>query len=316
MATISYILDFSLIVCYNIENRLLKENYMNLCDIKEIKQIMAMFNLSFRKEFGQNFLTNISVVEDIADNCCDDTDSVILEIGPGIGSLTSELAKRYKHVVSLEIDKGLIPVLKYTLGEFRNVTVINEDVMKADLVSILSPYFETGKVSVCANLPYYITTPILMRLLESGLPFENITIMIQSEVADRLCATPGGKDCGAITAVLNYYGMPERLFKVGAHNFIPAPKVDSAVVRIRLHDQKPIVPSDETTFFKTIRAAFEQRRKTLPNALSAVFSDIPKDELTNMIVDCSLSPTIRGERLTVEDFARLSDKIFESTSKS
>ena len=285
---------------------------MNLCDIKTIKQIMAMFSLNFRKEFGQNFLTNVSVVEDIADNCCDRADSTILEIGPGIGSLTKELAERYENVVALEIDHGLIPVLKYTLGEYRNVTVINEDVMKADLAEILKPYFEKGSVSVCANLPYYITTPILMKLLESGLPFENITIMIQSEVADRLCAAPGGKDCGAITAVLNYYGMPEKLFKVSAGNFIPAPKVDSSVVRIRLYEKKPVVPVDEPTFFRTIRASFEQRRKTLPNALSAVFSELSKDEITDIIVDCGHSPTIRGEKLGVEDFCALSNALYRA----
>lgn len=286
---------------------------MNLCDIKTIKQIMAMFSLNFRKEFGQNFLTNHMVVEDIADNCCDNAHSTILEIGPGIGSLTRELAERYENVVALEIDKGLIPVLKYTLGEYRNVTVINEDVMKADLDAILAPYFEKGPVSVCANLPYYITTPILMKLLESGLPFENITIMIQSEVADRLCAPPGGKDCGAITAVLNYYGSPEKLFKVSAGNFIPAPKVDSSVVRIRLYSEKPVKPLDEATFFKTIRAAFEQRRKTLPNALSAVFSDISKEDITEIIVSCGHEPTIRGEKLSVEDFARLSDELYKKS---
>ena len=285
---------------------------MNLCDIKTIKQTMAMFSLNFRKEFGQNFLTNNLVVEDIADNCCTDANSTILEIGPGIGSLTSELARRYKNVVALEIDHGLIPVLKYTLGEFNNVIVINEDVMKADLKSILAPYFEAGSVSVCANLPYYITTPILMKLLECGLPFEYITIMIQSEVADRLCAAPGGKDCGAITSVLNYYGTPEKLFKVSAGNFIPAPKVDSSVVRIRLHKEKPFSPFHEPTFFRTIRAAFEQRRKTLPNALSAVFSELSKEEITNIIVSCGHSADIRGEKLGVADFTALSDKLYEA----
>ena len=284
---------------------------MNLCDIKTIKQTMAMFSINFRKEFGQNFLTNISVVEDIADNCCDNPNSTILEIGPGIGSLTRELAERYEQVVALEIDKGLIPVLKYTLGEYRNVTVINEDVMKADLDTILAPYFEKGPVSVCANLPYYITTPILMKLLESGLPFENITIMIQSEVADRLCAPAGGKNCGAITAVLNYYGAPEKLFTVRADNFIPAPKVDSSVVRIRLYPEKPVKPLDEHTFFRTIRAAFEQRRKTLPNALSAVFGEISKEDITDIIVSCGHEPTIRGEKLSVEDFATLSDALYK-----
>ncbi len=288
---------------------------MNLCDIKTIKQIMAMFSLNFRKEFGQNFLTNNMVVEDIADSCCDNADSTILEIGPGIGSLTRELAQRYKNVVALEIDHGLIPVLRYTLGDYKNITVINEDVMKADLAAILAPYFENGKVSVCANLPYYITTPILMKLLESGLPFEYITIMIQSEVADRLCATPGDKNCGAITSVLGYYGSPEKLFKVSAANFIPAPKVDSSVVRIKLHSEKPYKPMDERTFFRTIRAAFEQRRKTLPNALSAVFNELSKEEITDIIAKCGHDVNIRGEKLGVAEFTALSDELYKTINK-
>ena len=288
---------------------------MNLCDIKTIKQIMAMFSLNFRKEFGQNFLTNNMVVEDIADSCCDNADSTILEIGPGIGSLTRELAQRYKNVVALEIDHGLIPVLKYTLGEYKNVTVINEDVMKADLAAILAPYFESGRVSVCANLPYYITTPILMKLLESGLPFEYITIMIQSEVADRLCATPGDKNCGAITSVLGYYGAPEKLFKVSAGNFIPAPKVDSSVVRIKLHGEKPYKPMDERIFFRTIRAAFEQRRKTLPNALSAVFNELSKEEITDIVAKCGHDINIRGEKLSVAEFTALSDELYKAINK-
>ena len=283
---------------------------MNLCDVKSIKQLMAAFSLNFRKEFGQNFLTDICVVEDIADNCCDDADSTILEIGPGVGSLTRELATRYKRVIAVEIDRGLIPVLKYTLGEFGNVTVINEDIMKVDLAELLAPYFAEGKVSVCANLPYYITTPILMKLLESGLPFDFITVMIQSEVADRLCAPAGGKNCGAITAVLGYYGQPEKLFKVGAHKFIPAPKVDSSVVRIRLHKDKPYAPVDEATLFRTIRAAFEQRRKTLPNSLAAVFGELTKEQLTEIVTACGHSADIRGEKLTVEQFVALSDALF------
>ena len=285
---------------------------MNLCDVKTIKQIMAMFNINFRKEFGQNFLTNVSVVEDIADNCCDDAESTILEIGPGVGVLTRELAARYKNVIAIEIDNGLIPVLKYTLGEFNNVTVVNSDVMKVDLGELLAPYFEKGRVSVCANLPYYITTPILMKLLESGLPFDYITVMIQSEVADRLCCAPGSKNCGAITSVLNYYGEPERLFRVGAHNFLPSPKVESSVIRIKLHKQKPFVPKSEAIFFRTIKGAFEQRRKTLPNALASAFGELPKEQLTNIILSCNHSADIRGEKLTVEQFVELSDAIHDA----
>ena len=284
---------------------------MNLCDVKTIKHIMSVFDIKFRKEFGQNFLINRSVVEDIADNCADSVETSILEIGPGIGPLTTELALRYKSVVALEIDHGLIPVLKYTLGEFTNVTVINEDVMKANLDDLLKPYFDAGRVSVCANLPYYITTPILMKLLECGLPFDYITIMIQSEVADRLCARTGSGDYGAITAVLSYYGVAEKLFTVSAGNFMPAPKVNSTVVRIKLHENKPYVPKDEKALFRTIKGAFEQRRKTLPNALAAAFGELSKEEITDAIVSCGHKPDIRGEKLGIAEFVQLSDKLYE-----
>lgn len=285
---------------------------MNLCDIKTIKDVMSIYGINFRKEFGQNFLINPSVVEDIADACSPDPDTTILEIGPGIGTLTKELAFRYKKVIAVEIDKGLIPVLRYTLSDCPegSVEVINRDVMKTDLSALLAPAFATGPVSVCANLPYYITTPILMALLESGLPFRHITVMIQSEVADRLCAKAGSKDYGAITAVLNYYGTAEKLFKVSAGNFLPAPKVDSAVVRISMYKDKPYRPLDEDTFHRTVRYAFEQRRKTLPNALAAGFSDIPKDALTAMIESCGHRADIRGERLDTAAFVALSDAIY------
>ncbi len=284
---------------------------MNLCDIQTIKQIMSVYGLKFRKEFGQNFLTNRMVVEDIADNACDGRSKTILEIGPGIGTLTAQLAERYENVVALEIDKSLIPVLSYTLEDYKNVRVINEDVMKADLRSLLEPYFEGG-ISVCANLPYYITTPILMKLLESGLPFDYITIMIQSEVADRLCAKAGSRDCGAITTVLSYYGTAEKLFTVSVGNFVPPPKVNSSVVRIKLYEDKPYKPKDETIFFRTVKAAFEQRRKTLPNALSAGFSELSKDTLTALILECGLNADIRGEKLDTATFVQLADKIADA----
>lgn len=282
---------------------------MNLCDQKTVKNIMSAFGLHFRKEFGQNFLTNKTVVEDIAENCTDTYEGTILEIGPGIGTLTRELAARHREVVALEIDKSLIPALGYTLNDFHNVTVINEDVMKTDLAALLAPYFEKGTVSVCANLPYYITTPILMKLLESALPFRYITIMIQSEVADRLVARAGSSAYGAITAVLNYYGEAERLFTVSAGHFMPPPKVNSAVVRIRLHEEKPYRPRDEKIFFRTVRAAFEQRRKTLPNALAAGFPELGKDTLTALIEKAGHRPDIRGERLSTADFLTLADLI-------
>ena len=289
---------------------------MNLCDIKTVKQVMGMFHLTFRKEFGQNFLTDRSVVEDIADSCCYDENSTILEIGPGMGTLTYELALRHKAVIALEIDRGLIPVLDYTLGEFDNVTVHNEDVMQADLESLLAPAFAEGPVSVCANLPYYITSPILMKLLECGLPFDYITVMIQKEVADRLCSPAGGKDYGAITAVLSYYGEAEKLFVVPADKFIPAPKVDSAVIRIRLYKERPYHPKDEALMFRTIKAAFAQRRKTLSNALSAGFSELTKEQINDVIAACGHEPTVRGERLDISEFVALSDKIGELLKKN
>ena len=288
---------------------------MNLCDVRAVKNIMEAFGLRFRKEFGQNFLTNPMIVGDIADSCTDSADESILEIGPGIGTLTRELCARYKQVLALEIDRGLIPALSYTLDEFKNVTVVNEDVMKADLDVLLAPYFEAGGVSVCANLPYYITTPILMKLLESGLPFRYITVMIQSEVADRLTAKAGSAAYGAITAMLNYYGTAQRLFTVSAGNFMPPPSVNSAVVRIKLHEQKPFVPKDEEIFRRTVRAAFEQRRKTLPNALSAGFPTLGKDACTEAVVKAGHRPDIRGERLDVSEFVALSDIIAEMISR-
>ena len=288
---------------------------LNLCDPRTIKQVMDMFGINFKKEYGQNFLTDNMTVEDIADACSDTEDVTVLEIGPGIGCMTRELAKRYKNVVALEIDTGLIPVLKYTLDGFKNVTVINDDVMKADLNEILAPYFAEGKVCVCANLPYYITTPILMKLIESKLPFESITVMVQSEVADRLCAGAGGKNCGAITAAIDYYGHAERLFVVNAERFMPPPKVNSAVAKITLWKDKPIVPKDEAMFFRTVKAAFEQRRKTLPNSLMTGFSEISKERLTEIILECGHRADIRGEKLTVSDFAKLSDKLYDEIHK-
>jgi 16S rRNA (adenine1518-N6/adenine1519-N6)-dimethyltransferase len=284
---------------------------LNLCDPRTIKQVMDMFGLNFKKEFGQNFLTDSMTVEDIADACNDDKDITVVEIGPGIGCMTRELCERYSRVIAFEIDDGLIPVLKYTLDGYKNVTVINEDIMKADIDSILAPYFEMGKVAVCANLPYYITTPILMKLIESKLPFDSITVMVQTEVAQRLAAGAGNKNCGAITAAIDYYGDANMLFTVSADKFMPPPKVTSSVVRIDLWKDKPIKPIDEALFFRTIKAAFEQRRKTLPNSLSTGFPEIPKERLSEIIVSCGHRPDVRGEKLTVAHFCALSDAIYE-----
>ena len=272
---------------------------------------MADAGITFRKEFGQNFLTNRIIPEDIADNCADTAERMILEIGPGIGCLTQELAIRFKRVVAVEIDRGLIPILDKTMAEYDNVTVINDDVMKVDLAALIAEYSEGMPVSVCANLPYYITTPILMHLLESGVKFDTITVMIQNEVAARLVAKPGSSDYGAITAVLGYYGRARKLFKVSAGCFVPAPKVDSAVVRIDLYDEKPYQPKDEALFRALIRAAFEMRRKTFVNAVSAKLP-FQKELLCEALRSIGQEENVRGERLSTEDYVKLADYLTDN----
>ncbi len=285
---------------------------MKLTDISTIREIMGRHGVSFQKKFGQNFLINPRVPENIAEAACvryGDSPLGILEIGPGIGTLTRELSSRADKVVALEIDTNLIPILDETLDDCKNTTVINEDVMKSDLSGLVEREFlsQGMKVSVAANLPYYITTPILMKLVESRLPFETITVMIQKEVAQRLTAPAGDSEYGAITASLSYYGIVERLFTVPAGCFLPAPKVDSAVIRITLHKEPPVSVKSEEMLFKTIRGAFAQRRKTLSNSLTTEFSALGKQGIADAITAAGLEPSIRGERLTLEDFARLSD---------
>lgn len=285
---------------------------MDLCNLSVIRELMSEAGITFRKDYGQNFLINRMIPEQIAESCTDNADSMILEIGPGIGCLTKELAERYSRVVAVEIDKGLIPILDKTLSEYDNVTVINADIMNTDIRALVDEYSGGRPVSVCANLPYYITTPILMYLLESGVKFSSITVMVQNEVAARLAAKPGSSDYGAITAVLGYYGSVQRLFKVSAGSFIPAPKVDSAVVRIDLYDTPKYTPKDETLFRNLIKAAFEMRRKTLVNAISAKLTTIDKERARKAIILLGFPETVRGERLSTEDFVRLSDLLAKS----
>ena len=279
---------------------------MNLCNPSVIKELMGEAGIVFRKEYGQNFLINPMIPEDIADNCTDNPDSMILEIGPGIGCLTAQLAMRSPRVVAVEIDKGLLPVLSKTLAEFDNVTVVEGDIMKTDIRALVEKYSEGRAVSVCANLPYYITTPILMYLLESGIHFQSITVMVQNEVCARLASKPGSKDYGAITAVLGYYGEARKLFRVTAGCFMPAPKVDSAVVRIDLYDTPKYQPRNEKLFFALIRSAFEMRRKTLQNAISAKLP-YSKEQARDAILALGLDENIRGEKLSTEQFVLLSD---------
>lgn len=282
---------------------------MNLWDPRTVRQIMTMFGLSFRREFGQNFLTDPEVIDGIADACYREKDCTVLEIGPGIGTLTRSLAERYKKVIALEIDRSLIPVLRYTLEDCPNVTVVNGDIMQTDLADLLGPAFREGPVAVCANLPYYITTPILMKLLESRLPFDGITVMVQAEVADRLCAAAGEKAYGAITAVLDYYASAEEILFVPADRFVPAPKVNSKVIRITLWRERPCCPQSEEMLFRTIKAAFGQRRKTLANALATGFPELGKERITELLTGMGLAADVRGERLSVAEFTELSDLI-------
>ena len=289
---------------------------MKLTDLSTIRGLMEKHGIKFQKKFGQNFLISEQVPKKIAEAACEWTPDGgkkrgVLEIGPGIGTLTRELAERADKVVALEIDTGLIPVLDETLADFQNVRVINRDVLKTDLDALVDEEFTAQgyEVSVAANLPYYITTPIIMKLVESRLPLESITIMIQKEVAARLTAPAGDSEYGAITAALAYYGSTERLFTVPAGCFVPAPKVDSAVVRITLHKEPPVKVLDENMLFRTIRGGFAQRRKTLANSLSSEFSELSRDEINSAISSAGLDAGIRGERLSLADYAALSDAL-------
>ena len=287
---------------------------MNLWDQRTVRQVMTMFGLSFRKEFGQNFLTDPEVIDATADACSPTEDCTVLEIGPGIGTLTRSLAARYKRVIALEVDRSLIPVLRYTLEDCPNVTVVNEDVMQTDLPALLAEAFAAGSVAVCANLPYYITTPIIMGLFESHAPIQSITVMVQKEVADRMQSGPGTKDYGALSLAVQYYAEPDIIQEVPPHCFIPRPNVGSAVIRLKRYAEPPVQVEDERWMFQIIKAAFGQRRKTLLNALSSLAS-IPKDATREALASLGLSETIRGEALTLAQFAALADALsdFQST---
>jgi len=278
----------------------------NLTDPKIIKYLCSKYGFTFAKSMGQNFITDESVPIAMADAVSENAQGVI-EIGPGFGVLTAALAQNAEKVISIELDKRLEKVLEETLAGFSNISFIWEDCLKVDLKELMETEFSGMDVSVAANLPYYITTPIIMNLLESRLPFKKIVVMIQKEVAERLCAKPGSKDYGAITVTTQYFSKPEIIKKVPAGAFIPAPKVDSAVVSMEILDTPSVTPKDEKLFFKLIKAAFSQRRKTLVNALSSSGAFGSKEDVTRAVESVGLSPTVRGEALSVEEFCRLSD---------
>ena len=294
---------------------------MKLTDISTIRALLGEEQTSFKKKYGQNFLTNEKVIKDIAAGSLpadvSGSECGVLEIGPGIGVLTAELCRAARKVVAVEIDSSLLPILDKTLAEFDNVSVINSDIMKTDLAALVSEHFsDCPHLAVSANLPYYITTPILMRLLESRERFEAITVMVQKEVADRLCAPAGSPVYGAVTASVSYYAKVTKLMNVSAGNFIPAPKVDSAVVKLTLYKEPPVSVKNEDTFFKVIKGAFGQRRKTLPNALSSEFSHIPRARIAELVSAAGYDPKVRGETLDISDFAAISDLIFEEKTKN
>lgn len=285
---------------------------MKLTDLSVIRSLLGEEQTSFKKKYGQNFLTNPTIVDRIADSPlpCEPSSTGILEIGPGIGVLTDALCRRYKKVVTVEIDPTMIDILGKTLAEFDNVKVIPSDILKVDLPALIAAEFaDCENIAVCANLPYYITTPILMYLLESGAPFSTITVMVQKEVADRMTAPAGSDAYGALTASIAYYGQAKRLFTVSAGNFVPAPKVDSAVVRIALYDTPPVDVPDKMLLFNVIRAAFGQRRKTLVNALNTAFPTLSKQALTELVESLGYLPTVRGETLDLAGFARVSAEL-------
>lgn len=276
---------------------------MILTNRSQIKDLLARHGFTFSKALGQNFIINPSVCPRMAEEGGARPGAGVLEIGAGIGVLTAELAARAEKVVCVELDSRLLPILDETLAEYPNVKIVNEDVLKVDLRRLIQEEFGRMPVSVCANLPYYITSPILMRLLEERLPVESITVMVQKEAAQRICAKPGTRESGAISAAVAYYAQPKVLFPVSRGSFLPPPNVDSSVIRLDLRKSPPF-DTDQARFFQVVRAAFAQRRKTAANSLSSGLG-LSKEAVLRALERAGLSPTVRPEQLTLEDFSGL-----------
>ena len=282
---------------------------IDVCNPAVIRELLAKYGFHFSKSKGQNFLTQRWVPERIV--CASGIDKTcgVIEIGPGFGPLTQELCQKAGKVVAIEVDQTLQPVLRETVGEFSNLEILFADALKTDLPAIVADEFSGLRPVACANLPYYITSPVLTKLLESRC-FSLITVMVQREVAQRICAAPGSRDYSAFTVLCNYHAQPELLFDVPASCFFPQPKVTSAVVCLKVRTEPPAELLDEHTFFRTVRAAFAQRRKTLLNALSSGFSELGKSELAETLHTCSISPMVRGETLDIPSFAALSNALY------
>ena len=276
----------------------------NLTDIAAVRELCARHGFTLSKGFGQNFIVNPGVCPKIVESAGIDETYGVLEIGPGVGVLTKELAQRARKVVAVEVDERLPPLLQETLAGLDNVKVVLGDVLKVDLAQLIRDEFPDMPVAVCANLPYYITSPILMRLLEEKLPIRHITVMVQKEAAQRITAQPGTREAGAISYAVAYYAEPRMLFSVQPGSFLPPPKVVSAVIQLQVRPQPAVQTPDEAGFFKLIRAAFGQRRKTVANAASAGLG-MPKAQMTQALEAAGLSPLARPEQLTLEDFLAL-----------
>ena len=282
---------------------------MNLTNTGTVKEILGRHGFSFSKGLGQNFIINPDICPRIAENGNATEGFGILEIGTGIGVLTAELAKRADKVTAIEIDERLLPILNETLAEFKNIKIINQDVMKCDLHKIISEEFKGLKVAVCANLPYYITSPIIMMLLERRLPIESITVMVQKEAAQRLCAKVGSREAGAITVGVNYFGTVKSLFNVSRGSFMPAPNVDSAVIRIDINSEPRIGSDEEKFFFSVVKCGFSQRRKTVANALSSQLG-IGKIKIYNSLKEIGLPETARIEQLNMDQLIAFSHLLY------
>ena len=279
-----------------------------LGDPKHTIEVLQKYDFAFQKRFGQNFLIDTHVLDKIIAASQITKDDFVLEIGPGIGTMTQYLSVAAREVVAVEIDKTLIPILEDTLSEFPNVTVINDDILKVDVARIARERNGGRPVKVVANLPYYITTPIIMGLFENQVPLDSITIMVQKEVADRMKTGPGSKDYGALSLAVQYYAKPEIVANVPPNCFMPRPKVGSAVIRLTRYEQPPVFVKDERLMFRIIRASFNQRRKTLVNGLkNSGELSFTKEEIETAIEKCGLSPSVRGEALTLEQFAALTN---------
>ena len=284
---------------------------MNLCDIREVKALLARHGFHFSKTMGQNFLTADWIPQEIAAACGADESHGVLEVGPGVGCLTRELCQRAAAVVSVELDRSLLPVLAETMADAENFQLINEDILKLDIPAAADRYFSGLTPLVCANLPYNITTPALRVLVEAD-RFETITVMVQKEVAQRITAPAGASDYGAFSVYMQYHTEPELLFDVPPDCFLPRPKVTSAVVRCRTRTAPPVAPAcGKDFFFQTVRAAFALRRKTLRNSLSSVFGgQLDREQIAGVIEDCGFPPSVRGETLGMEEFAALADRLY------